>query len=188
MRVLIVGAGSDLAGPIAKSLKKYSIKMLTSKDFDITAPNPLPGDFDILINLAGVIDPCSIAESRPHEWTYQIDVNLIGAYYVTNSALKVNPKCKIIHIGSSAAKSSRANWSAYCTSKAGLDMFVRCAIDEGIDIYCLHIGRTKTKMRHELFGDEDQTTLLTPDDVAEKVLSIVEGKEPERILCLSKSQ
>ena len=39
-------------------------------------------------------------------------------------------------------------------------------------------GRTKTKMRKSLYPDEDQTTLLEPDDFAKVVMKAIRKEYP----------
>ena len=41
------------------------------------------------------------------------------------------PSCRVTTISSGAALRPLASWSAYCTAKAGLDMWTRCLAEEG---------------------------------------------------------
>ncbi len=141
---------------------------------------------DMLVFCAGAITPEPIIGGSVSAWHRQINVNLLGAYNVAQAALAGNPKCRLVFIGSNAARKPRATWSAYCASKAGLNMMVQCMVEEGIDAWCLNIGRTDTKMRRALFPEEDPGELMTPDLVAKEVLGIMLNRRVDRIAWLSR--
>lgn len=191
-KVVIVGAGSDIAQRLMPMLRQAgaNVRGFTSSELDVTdlskigrisRENP-----HILIVFAGVIRPAPILSESISDWHWQINVNLIGSYNAAHAAFYSNPKCKVILIGSSAARKPRPNWSAYCASKAGLNMFARCAIDEGLDVWCLNIGRTETKMRRHLFGIENPSELLSTIDVCDSIVNILKGQASERISWISK--
>ena len=101
------------------------------------------------------------------------DINIGGTFYCTGIALKYNPDLQIINIGSAAAVESHATWSEYCASKAAVVMATRCWAEDGLYAVAISPGRTKTKMRKFLFPDEDQSTLLEPEDFAKVVMKAV---------------
>jgi NAD(P)-dependent dehydrogenase (short-subunit alcohol dehydrogenase family) len=140
---------------------------------------------DILISFAGVISPEAVTGGSISSWHRQIQVNLLGQFNVTHAALQGNARCRVVLIGSSAARKPRATWSAYCAAKAGLVMFVQCLVAEGVDAWCLNIGRTATKMRRGLFPDEDQRTLMTPGQVAQEIVAILSDRRVERVSWVS---
>lgn len=89
--------------------------------------------------------------------------------------LKRNASAKIINIGSSAASKVHGTWSSYCAAKAGVVMATMCWADDGYDVVCISPGRTATKMRKGLYPDEDQTTLLEPENFAKVVRRAING-------------
>ena len=45
--------------------------------------------------------------------------------------MKKSDRCRVTTISSGAAVNSLHSWSAYCVSKAGLEMWTRCLAEEG---------------------------------------------------------
>ena len=101
---------------------------------------------------------------------------------------------RITTISSGAAQRSLHGWSAYCVSKAGLDMWTKCMAEEGanenISALAIAPGIVDTGMQEEIRNaDESSFPLLQnfkdyynngelskPDYVAEKLLPYCLGK------------
>lgn len=184
-KVLITGGSGDIAQSIKKLLesKGYNVYAPSRQDMDVTEWNSIEKimkEFvpDILINNAGYIVPCSIKEAVLENTKKHIDVNLSGTFYCAQLGLKYNSHLEIINIGSAAAIESHATWSEYCATKAAVVMATKCWAEDGIFSVCLSPGRTKTKMRKSLYPDEEQNTLLDPDDFAKVVYNAVIHKYP----------
>lgn len=113
------------------------------------------GGLDLVLNNAGVIDPIAhIAETDADAWSQSISVNLSGAFAVLQAAVRVmapQGAGTIINISSGAAYRPMEGWSAYCASKAGLQMLTRCADLEyraaGLHILGLSPGTVATPMQ-----------------------------------------
>ncbi len=81
------------------------------------------GGLDILVNNAGVIEPIAeVASSDPAVWARNIQINLIGAYFVVRAVLDrmLQNGGTIINVSSGAAYRPLEGWSSYCAGKAGL--------------------------------------------------------------------
>jgi NAD(P)-dependent dehydrogenase (short-subunit alcohol dehydrogenase family) len=121
------------------------------------------GPIDILINNAGVLDPLGkLWATDPEQWGRLIDVNLSGAYYCMRAVLPgmiQRGRGVIVNVSSGAAASASPGWSAYATSKAGLDHVTRCLAvdlkDAPIRTYALHPGLVETRMQTILRGTTD---------------------------------
>lgn len=195
-KVVIVGAGSAIAKALVEKLtgstfqSVLQVTSFTSRELNVTSLSEMHRISllrpSFLFFFAGVIVPEPFAGGSISSWHQQINVNLLGAYNVAQAALGANPKCRVIFVGSNAARKPRPTWSAYCASKAGLNMMVECMIAEGIDAWILNIGRTNTKMRRALFPDEDPDSLMTPDLVAKELLAILLDRRTERIAWFSR--
>jgi len=113
------------------------------------------GGLDILVNNAGVIEPISdLATSDPAVWARNVQINLIGAYYVVRAVLDGMMKGAggtIINVSSGAAYRPLEGWSAYCAGKAGLAMMTRSVALEtkgrGIRIFGFSPGTIDTDMQ-----------------------------------------
>jgi len=110
------------------------------------------GGLDILVNNAGVIEPIAdIASSDPAQWARNIQINLIGAYYVVRAVLDgmLRSGGTIINVSSGAAYRPLEGWSSYCAGKAGLAMLTRSLALEtkGLRIFGFSPGTIDTDMQ-----------------------------------------
>lgn len=179
-KVLITGGNGGIAQAIKKQLEEEDYIVFAASRFELDVTNwdnieSVVRDFvpDILINNAGYVVPQSIKEMNLESTKKHFDINIGGTFYCTGIALKYNPDLQIINIGSAAAVESHATWSEYCASKAAVVMATKCWAEDGLYAVAISPGRTRTKMRKFLFPDEDQSTLLEPDDFAKVVMKAV---------------
>jgi len=111
------------------------------------------GGLDILVNNAGVIDPIAeVASSDPAAWARNIQINLIGAYYVVRAVLDgmLQSGGSMINVSSGAAHRPLEGWSSYCAGKAGLAMLTRSiALETGgrLRIFGFSPGTIDTDMQ-----------------------------------------
>lgn len=181
--VLITGGNGSIAKGISRVLTathRYLVLVPGREVLDVTSyPNIFNYMIDkkpnILINCAGFISPSPVLEASIREVQEDIFINYLGPYMCTREALK-NGCSTIINIGSTSGFEGRANWSAYCSSKAALVAFTESLAKEGIEAYGIHPARTKSKMRERLFPGEDQTLLMEPERIGEFVLEALKGK------------
>lgn len=114
------------------------------------------GQIDVVINNAGIIDPIArLGDADADAWGALIDVNLKGAFYGVQAALRHMPTGgTIITVSSGAASNPIAGWSAYCASKAGAAMLTRCVDleyrDAGIRAFGLSPGTVATQMQKDI--------------------------------------
>lgn len=184
-KVLITGGRGDIAQSVKALLEShgYDVYAPSRCEMDVTDCESIENTMkkfvpDILINNAGYVVPCSVKEANTENTKKHIDINLSGTFYCTQMGLKYNPNLEIINVGSAAAIETHATWSEYCATKAAVVMATKCWAEDGIFSVCISPGRTKTKMRKSLYPDEDQSTLLDPDDFAKVVYNAVMHKYP----------
>ena len=179
--IVITGGNGDIAQSIKKELEKeYNILTPGKEELDVTDVKRVNEYFenqnvDILINNAGYVVPYSIGDCDIDSEKKAIDINLFGTFNCTAAVLKRIASAKIINIGSSAASKVHGTWSSYCAAKAGVVMATMCWADDGYDVVCISPGRTATKMRKGLYPDENQTTLLEPENFAKVVRRAING-------------
>ena len=180
-KILITGGHGDIARAILNKLKidqNYEIKTPGKDELNVTSWDSIENYIknfvpDILINNAGYVIPQSIRNCNLDKIKRELDINLGGVFYCTAIALKYNQNLDIINIGSSAATKVHGTWSGYCATKAAVVMATQCWAEDELYAVCISPGRTATKMRRGLYPDEDQDTLMKPEDFAEVVIKAV---------------
>jgi 3-oxoacyl-[acyl-carrier protein] reductase len=135
------------------------------------------GRLDGLVNSAGVSPLSSIAETSLQVWEQTMAINVTGTFLCCRAvwtAMVEQGGGSILNISSGAGKRGHAGWVAYCASKwAVMGLTESLALEGfplGIRVNALCPGPTATPMRHDNFPDEDQSRLLTPDEVAQAAL------------------
>jgi 3-oxoacyl-[acyl-carrier protein] reductase len=179
MRILITGGRGDIAQGIKKILEQqnYEVSAPGKEEMNVTNPEQIATYFsnikpDILINCAGYIMPSSIKDSSYDEWTKHLEINLTGTFLCSKIAI-LSGCSVIINIVSTSAFEGRPNWGAYSASKAGVISLTETLAREGYNCYSLSPSRTATKMRTNLFPNEDPKTLMKPERIGEFILKIM---------------
>ncbi len=150
---------------------------------------------DGLVHNAGSIHPVKpmlIADGS--QWSRSIQVNLIGVQDLTqqlSSLLKGPQHTRVTTISSGASLRPVGSWSAYCTAKAGLDMWARCLAEEGaqhnISAVSVAPGIVDTGMQEDIRGANPEEFpsheafvsyhtdghLTKPDDVASLLYPLI---------------
>lgn len=151
---------------------------------------------DILVNSAGVIWPLEeIASVDPEEWAYNVMINLVGPFFMVRNVLPVmmdQGYGRILNISSGASTTPILGGSAYCSAKAGLDMFTRTLALEldgsKVGVNLLYPGDVDTSMQEDIRSVDTSGTRLdasyfhdlyargalrSPDAVAELIYWLV---------------
>lgn len=151
---------------------------------------------DILVNNAGVIWPLEeVAETDADEWAYTIQVNLLGPFFMARNVLPLmldQRYGRILNISSGLAVNPMVGSSAYCTSKAGLDMFTRVLALEiegsGVTANAFYPGMVDTDMQVDIRSVDtseskldlsrfheryEQGALISPADTARQIYWLV---------------
>ena len=116
------------------------------------------GGLDVLINNAGIVDPIShLGDADPDAWGQLIDINVKGVFNGMHAALpaiKAGGGGSILTISSGAAHNAIEAWSAYCASKAAVNMMGRSLhLEEaanGIRAIGLSPGTVATEMQRKI--------------------------------------
>lgn len=132
------------------------------------------GKLDILVHAGGALGGLSpVSHIDVKTWERAIQVNLTSSYRLIRSfepLLRAADAGRAIFLTSRRAHAHGAFWGHYAASKAGLEALVNCWADEiedtAIRTCLLDPGRTRTKMRAEIFPGEDPDTLTDPAEIA----------------------
>jgi NAD(P)-dependent dehydrogenase (short-subunit alcohol dehydrogenase family) len=121
------------------------------------------GRLDGLVNNAAVLQPLApVALADSESWRYNIEVNLLGPFYMSRVAIPHlrKQKGRIVNVSSGAANSPIESASAYCITKSGLNYFTRLLAAEEPDLTCVAVrpGVVDTQMQ-ELIRKEGPNTM-----------------------------
>jgi len=149
------------------------------------------GGIDILINSAGIDGVRAFAwEADVAAWRKVIEVNLFGAFYCAQQALKrmVHQKCGVIlNISSVHEIIAWSGYSAYTASKAGLGMMTQTLAQEaaphGVRVLAVAPGAIRTPINRAIWSDPASlrdllekiplNRLGEPEDIARMVVVLV---------------
>jgi NAD(P)-dependent dehydrogenase (short-subunit alcohol dehydrogenase family) len=104
-----------------------------SVDAAIAATTERFGSLDCAVNSAGMGMAGPITGQATETWAMTLDTNLTGVMRCVRAearAMKKSGGGSIVNISSIAATLTHKWMSAYCVSKAGVNMLTRCAADE----------------------------------------------------------
>lgn len=152
-----------------------------------------------LINNAGMVAPMKpIERSESEQLITNVQVNLVAPMLLSSAFMKHtkdwNLNKRIINISSGAGQKPYYGWGAYCTAKAGINMFTQCIAAEEIDkeypvkIISFAPGVVDTAMQTEIrqtskedfihvdrfLALKEDDHLLSPNYVAKAVIDLLE--------------
>ena len=151
------------------------------------------GGLDVVVNAAGVIGPgVGLSGTEPAEWDRIMDSNLRSVFLLTRVAAPelIRRKGSVVNISSVAGLRPYTGLLAYCVSKAGVDMFTRCAAldlaPHGVRVNAVNPGVVVTELHTVTQAIPDYAGFLerskgthpigrvwTPEEVASLVLYLL---------------
>ena len=110
------------------------------------------GRLDALVNNAAVLQPLApVASAGRKTWRYNIEVNLMGPFYMSQAAIPQlrKQKGRIVNVSSGAANTPIESASAYCISKSALNYFTVLLAAEEPELTCVAVrpGVVDTEMQ-----------------------------------------
>ncbi|MFQ5862814.1 MAG: SDR family oxidoreductase [Candidatus Brocadiales bacterium] len=159
----------DVGGTIEKTVKNF-------------------GRIDVLVNNAGVgYGLIPLTDFPDDKWHETIDTNLTGVYYFTKAVIPVmeaQGSGVIVNVSSGAGRHGIGGFAAYCASKFGVIGLTESVAEElrryGIKVIALCPGGVDTDMHREVFPEHEPEGLLTPEEVAQKILSLSNPSDTTR--------
>ena len=175
----------------------FACDLSSENQIELTAAK-ITNDFPLihgLIHNAGIIGPVgSMFNVETNLWNETIQVNLLAVQQLTKllyTSMVKAQSCRVTTKSSGAAVNSLESWSAYCTSKAGLEMWTRSLADEGsshgISAVSVAPGIVDTDMQatirsvsvddfpmvERFIGFHNNGDLVAPDAVAESLYELI---------------
>ena len=139
------------------------------------------GPIDAVVNAAAVLDRQPLMSMTLEQIRSSTQTNFLGA---ANVAFAAHPhlaetRGHLMFFASSSYTYGRALYSTYSASKAAVVNLTQALADEwsetGIRVNCINPERARTPMRVRAFGSEPPESLLDPEDVARRALSVLIG-------------
>jgi NAD(P)-dependent dehydrogenase (short-subunit alcohol dehydrogenase family) len=149
----------DSAEPLPSGVTQLTLDVTSQADVDSAIARIIAetGRLDVLVNNAGVIYPIGpLAEIATDDLAPAFAVNVMGVHRMTVAALPLLRASKgtILNAGTGAATTAMEGWTAYCSTKAAMQMLTRMmALElgkEGLRIYFLGIPPTDTAMQAKI--------------------------------------
>ncbi len=149
----------DLVEELPSRARRLDLDVTSQADVDaaIDAVIKHSGKLDVLVNNAATISTIApLAEVTASGLSRAFEVNVVGAHRLTIAALPYlkASRGKVINAGTGAATTPMEGWTAYCASKAGLQMLTRMMALElsvdGIKAFFLGIPPTDTAMQEKI--------------------------------------
>ena len=188
----------DLAGlkDLEKELQEIGAEYATFSG-DITSSQEMAelcrttkdrfGSLDIVVNSAGLTQPLKMTEIPPELWQKGLEVNLSGAFYLSQAAAKHmvdQDGGRIIYIGSAGSITGGGGAAFYSAAKAGINGLVRVLAKElasqGITVNAVLPALIDTDLFRDRYPEPEQRQEYVkripvcrfgqPEDVAHMVL------------------
>lgn len=147
----------------------------------------LAGPIDVLINNASTLGPVPLKlliDTNCEDLEKATQTNLIGPMRLTKAVLGsmlLRRTGVVINISSDAAVNAYPTWGAYSVTKAALDHLTRIWAQElvgsPVRFFSVDPGEMDTKMHADAIPDADRTKLLKPDEVAQKITTVISQSE-----------
>lgn len=147
----------------------------------------LAGPIDLLVHNAstlGAVPLRLLLDTDCEDLEAVLQVNLVGPFRLQKiiaGSMAVRGRGLVLSISSDAAVEAYAGWGAYGASKAAADHLTRIwaaeAGETGVRFLSIDPGEMNTRMHADAIPDADPSTLRNPEDVAVRVLGIIQNAE-----------
>jgi NAD(P)-dependent dehydrogenase (short-subunit alcohol dehydrogenase family) len=150
----------------------------------------LIGEIGIAIHNASTLGPVPLRlllDTECEDLQAVLDTNLVGPFRLTKilaGAMALRGDGTIVHISSDAAVEPYPRWGAYGISKAAQDHLSRILaaelVDTGVRVLAIDPGEMDTAMHAAAIPDADRASLQRPEQVAARIVSMIEDGERAR--------
>jgi 3-oxoacyl-[acyl-carrier protein] reductase len=185
--VAICARNPENLASAGKELERTGVRVLTSAidvrhaaeiDSFVESAQHTLGEFDIVVNNAGIGVFAPGQEATEEQWDAVLDTNLKSVFLVCRAAAPSMIRRKtghIINIASLAGKNAFAGGAIYCASKWGLLGFTQCLAEDlrgfGIRVSAICPGTVATEFSPH--AGKNPARMLQADDIAHAVEAIV---------------
>jgi len=135
-------------------------------------------DKDYVFNNIGMIERNLVSDTPKATVQRFLKVNVETMFMLLQFSVR-HVKRVIVNMGSRPELETNRHWSLYTLSKQTIITMTKAAAEENKQkIYAFCPSRIDTKFRDSVFPDEDVKTRLTPEEAADFVVMLFNGKNP----------
>lgn len=137
------------------------------------------GSIDAVVLTAGVLRMGRLADTPSEQVSETIGVNFMAPVHVARAAYSYLKESRghLVFFTSSSYTRGRENYSLYSSTKAAVVNLTQALSEEwthqGIKVNVVNPERTATPMRSAAFGEEDPSSLLSAEAVAETAIDLL---------------
>ena len=192
-RYALIGRNREAIAETIAFMRDHGADEIAFYEADLSEPDKLPdvmkrideeqGGIVALYNIAGYTDPQPLLSTTLESFELTYKVNVFSPFVLMRECTKYMKATggKILNVASTAGMTPRPGWLSYASSKASVIAMSQTLTAElaeyGIKVYCVSPGRCATKLRTRLAPDEDPTTIMQPEAVAEVVCNLMNPSE-----------
>ena len=156
MNAMGIACAYSVGNPINEDDVKRSVKETVDKF----------GGIDILVTSAGMNNPKPILQQPSNEWKEIMDANVFGTWlfckYTGEVMVKQGKGGKVILVSSTRGKLGMKNYTAYCPSKAAIDLMAKSLACEwgeyGINVNAVGPTVFRSELTQWMFNDDTART------------------------------
>lgn len=159
------------------------LDLLNGEKIDAIGPSLYDrfGRLDIFVGNAAILGGLRPLTHIPAKtWDQVLATNVTANWRLIRTLdplLRRSDAGRVVFLTSSrVAEHGRAYWAPYSVSKAALETLAKTyaneTADRSVKVNVVDPGATATAMRAEAYPGEDQSTIKTPDEVAETILEL----------------
>ncbi|AYD40193.1 SDR family oxidoreductase [Clostridium fermenticellae] len=153
MKVFITGRGDTKCKALCDELKLAGIECgysigdpAVEEDVQKVVKDAVAkfGEINVLVTAAGYNNPQPIVEQKLTEWKKIMDSDVQGTWlfckYVGQQMIDQGKGGKVIMVSSARSKMGMANYTGYCTAKAGIDLMAQSLACEWTARYGINVN------------------------------------------------
>ncbi|HEY2404595.1 MAG TPA: SDR family oxidoreductase [Polyangiaceae bacterium] len=151
----------------------------------VGAASALVGPIGLLIHNASTLGPTPLRlllDTDCEDLSRVLETNLLGPFRVSRAvagSMALGTGGTIVHVSSDASVNAYERWGAYSVSKAALDHLARLWAAElgshGVRSFSVDPGEMRTQMHADAVPEADPATLADPNDVARRIVTLLES-------------
>lgn len=189
----LLGRNIEAIRDTIAEMRKKGAENISFYPIDLSEPEKVPdiiktidqreGGISALYNIAGYTDPQPLFSTTLESFEITYKVNVFAPFVLMRECAKYMRAHggKILNVASTAGMTPRPGWLSYASSKSSVIAMSQTLTSElaeyGIKVYCVSPGRCATKLRKRLAPDEDPSTIMQPEEVADVICNLMNPKE-----------